>query len=169
MSQSGIRLVMKLLTTALESPVSIFQIKAFPELMTFLDNSSKATLSLRIIDNLVNDYNIGAIDSKEKMNAVIELVKPLIEGEETNNENGGHNQFEYEQSTLSKLSYISCSKDPQEQFDILVMLKDMFTATKNENKLRYSLVPIVNSLILLGYQLSSACEYKENEAKAFDN
>lgn len=165
MSQSGIRLVMKLLTTALESPVSIFQIKAFPELMTFLDNSSKATLSLNIIDNLVNDYNIGAIDSKEKMNAVIELVKPLIEGEETNNENGGHNQFEYEQSTLSKLSYISCSKDPEEQFEILVMLKDLFIATKNENKLKYSLVPIINSLLLLGYQLSTACEYKENESK----
>ena len=121
MSASGIRLVVKLLEESLNSPVSIFQIKSFPELMNFLDNESKAQLSLKIIDNLVNDYNIGAIDTKDKMLAVIELVKPLLEREENVNEN--------DQATLSKLSYVTCSKDPFEQIEILTNIKDIFIST----------------------------------------
>ena len=123
MSASGIRLVVKLLEESLNSPVSIFQIKSFPELMNFLDNESKAQLSLKIIDNLVNDYNIGAIDTKDKMLAVIELVKPLLEREENVNEN--------DQATLSKLSYVTCSKDPFEQIEILTNIKDIFISTKD--------------------------------------
>ena len=155
MSASGIRLVVKLLEESLNSPVSIFQIKSFPELMNFLDNESKAQLSLKIIDNLVNDYNIGAIDTKDKMLAVIELVKPLLEREENVNEN--------DQATLSKLSYVTCSKDPFEQIEILTNIKDIFISTKNDIKIKYGLIPIVNSLLLLGYQISSGYEYKESK------
>ena len=54
-----IKLIGKLLAVPLESNMSIFSMGNFPELMRYLDYASRATLSLRIIDSLVNEKSYG--------------------------------------------------------------------------------------------------------------
>ena len=62
LSEEGAKIVYNLLQIILESPLSIFKCKNFPDLMNYLNDNYKSQLSLNILDSLTNKYNIGMID-----------------------------------------------------------------------------------------------------------
>ena len=159
MSKIGVGLVLKLLSTALESPVSVFELKSFPDLMNLLDYASSFTLGIQLITKLVNDYNIGAIDNKDKMLAILELVKPILEHEDNNVDN---KQLDVNE-TLRKLIFIPSSLNPNEQFDMLTLI--MNTIFTNNDKYNLHLTPqtfgvLVNSFFLLANGVAASYEKK---------
>ena len=167
MSIEGMRLINKLLIGLLESPISIFRIKNFPDLMSFLEGEFRSSLALRIIDSFVNEFNRGNIDTKEKMESIIEFVKPMIQNN-SNENNYNERNFENEQNTISKLVYIPCSHIPNEQYEMIMILKKaMIQFSKDENveisnmKLTYYYSNLVNSLLLLAYGINEAYGYKK--------
>ena len=166
MSKIGINLVLKLLSTALESPVSVFELKSFPDLMNLLDYSSSFTLSIQLITKLVNDYNIGAIDNKDKMLAILELVKPILEHNDNNSSDVQQQQLDVNE-TLRKLIFIPSSRNPNEQFDILTLI--MNTLFTNNDKYNLHLTPqtfgvLINSFFLLANGVAASYE-KQPHAK----
>lgn len=168
MSKIGINLVLKLLSTALESPVSVFELKSFPDLMNLLDYGSSFTLSIQLITKLVNDYNIGAIDNKDKMLAILELVKPILEHNESNTSDSGSSSNEQQldvNETLRKLIFIPSSLNPNEQYDMLMLV--MNTLFTNNDKYNLHLTPqtfgvIVNSFYILANGVAAAYEKQPN-------
>ena len=161
LSKEGMRLINILLNELLKSPISIFKIKHFPDLMFFLEGEYKTSLTLRIINSFVNEFNRGNIDSYDKMESLIEFIKPMIQND--NNINYNEKIFDDEQSTISKLVYIPSSHNPQEQYEMICLLKKtLIDFAKSENieisnkKLIYYYSNLVNALLLLIYGVNEA-------------
>ena len=161
LSNEGMRLINIFLNELLESPISIFKIKNFPDLMFFLEGEYKTSLTLRIINSFVNDFNRGNIDSYDKMESLIEFITPMIK----NDNYLDYNEilFDDEQNTISKLVYIPSSHNPQEQFEMICLLKNtLIDFSKCENleisnkKLVYYYSNLVNILLLLIYGVNEA-------------
>ena len=153
-SNDTIKLIGKLLAVPLESNMSIFAMGTFPELMRYLDYASRATLSLRIIDSLVNESSTVKLDNSERVSALMDFIRPLLEDSPDAGEYDQY-QFEYEQSSVCKLLFIISTNDPQNMYDILNVLKNTFIKGGTKRQ-KFTLTALVNAYITLGYKLSYA-------------
>ena len=160
LSEEGVKIIFNLLQIILDSPLSIFKCKNFPDLMNYLDDNYKSKLSLDILDSLVNKYNIGMIDTKDKMESIIEFITPMVYIEDNR---GNDYLLDKALSKVCKLVYIPSSKDPYEQLEMLQMLMSLLIDTTKEDqedlknkKLILYYNNYINSLLLIGYSLNEA-------------
>ena len=153
-SNDTIKLIGKLLAVPLESNMSIFAMSTFPELMRYLDYASRATLSLRIIDSLVNESSSVKLDNSERVSALMDFIRPLLEDAPDAGEYDQY-QFEYEQASVCKLLFIISTNDPQNMYDILNVLKNTFIKGGTKRQ-KFTLSALVNAYITLGYKISYA-------------
>ena len=166
LSKDGMRLISKLLTNLMEGPISIFKFKNFPDLMGMLDEEFRSVISLQIINSLVKEKNNVAISNKEKMEIMIDFIKPMIIFDYSNNDN----QFEYQQNIISKLIYAPFCNDPFEQFEMFKILKDAFFYFAKDNnveignkKLIIYIQVIINNLLLFILKISESYFYNKNK------
>jgi vacuolar protein sorting-associated protein 35 len=159
LSQDGIKLIGRLLSVPLESTLSIFEMPQFPVLMNYLDFSSRSTLSLRIIESLVNGSCFERLNSVEKVTILLDFIKPLLVDSSDSGEPDMY-QFEYEQQTVAKLIFIIHNSDPLIQYDMLNLLKNVFV--KGGTRRKFTMPPLVNSLFMLASSVSHAYEAKNN-------
>ena len=160
LSEEGVKIIFNLLQIILDSPLSIFKCKNFPDLMNYLDDNYKSKLSLDILDSLVNKYNIGMIDTKDKMESIIEFITPMVYIEDNR---GNDYLLDKALNKICKLVYIPSSKDPYEQLEMLQMLMSLLIDTTKEDqedlknkKLILYYNNYINSLLLIGYSLNEA-------------
>ena len=153
-NNEGIRLIEKLLTAALESPLSIFDMPNFPELMKYLDYPSRASLSLRIIDSLVKGTSKVIVNTSEKMSTLVDFVRPLLEDSPDSGEFDPI-QFDYEQTSVCKILFITKCNDPSEMYEILSVLKNVFIKGGSK-RMKYTLPALINAYISLAYGVSTA-------------
>ncbi len=149
-----IKLIGKLLAVPLESSMSIFAMGSFPELMRYLDYASRATLSLRIIDSLVSENSTVKLDGSEKVSALLDFIRPLLEDSPDAGEYD-QIQFEYEQNSVCKILFILSTEDPQTMYDILNVLKNAFIKGGLKRQ-KFTLAALVNAYITLAYKISYA-------------
>ena len=157
LSEEGTKIIFNLLQAILDSPFSIFKCKNFPDLMGFLNENYKNQLSLNILDSLVNKYNFGMIDSKEKMESIIEFISPMVDIED---DRGSDYLLDKALNKVGKLVFMPCSKDPFEQIEMMQMLKELLISSTDENgeelknkKLILYYTNYINALILIGYSI----------------
>ena len=157
LSEEGTKIIFNLLQAILDSPFSIFKCKNFPDLMGFLNDDYKNQLSLNILDSLVNKYNLGMIDSKEKMESIIEFISPMVDIEDNK---GSDYLLDKALNKISKLVFMPCSKDPFEQIEMMQMLKELLINSTEENeeelknkKLILYYTNYINALLLIGYSI----------------
>ena len=153
-SNDTIKLIGRLLSVPLESNMSIFSMNTFPELMRYLDYASRATLSLRIIDSLVNESSTVKLDNSEKVSSLMDFIRPLLEDSPDAGEYDQY-QFEYEQASVCKLLFILSTNDPQNMYDILNVLKNTFLKGGIKRQ-KFTLSALVNAYIILSYKISYA-------------
>ena len=153
-SNDTIKLIGKLLSVPLESNMSIFSMGTFPELMRYLDYASRATLSLRIIDSLVNESSSVKLDNSERVSALMDFIRPLLEDSPDAGEYDQY-QFEYEQASVCKLLFIISTNDPQNMYDILNVLKNTFIKGGTKRQ-KFTLAALVNAYITLAYKIAFA-------------
>ena len=153
-SNDTIKLIGKLLAVPLESNMSIFSMTNFPELMRYLDYASRATLSLRIIDSLVSQSSSVKLDNSERVSALMDFIRPLLEDSPDAGEYDQY-QFEYEQASVCKLLFIISTNDPQNMYDILNVLKNTFLKGGIKRQ-KFTLSALVNAYITLAYKISYA-------------
>ena len=159
-SQEGIKLVGRLLSAPLESTLSIFDLPHFPTLMGFLDFASRSTLSLRIIESLVNGSSKEKLDSVQKINILLDFIKPLLVDSADANESDLY-QFEYEQQSVAKLIFIIKSEDPSEQMKMLDVLKNVFMKGGFKRQ-KYTLPPLINAYLICVTNVSQIYEFAQN-------
>jgi len=169
LSEEGTKIIFRLLQAILDSPLSIFKCKNFPDLMNYLNEDYKSQLSLNILESLVNKYNIGMIDSKEKMESIIEFIRPMVEIDDNK---GSEYLLDKALSKVCKLVYVPSSKDPYEQLEMLQMLKSLLVSTTNSNeeemknkKLILYYNNYINALLLIGYSLNEGYIDKSDKKK----
>lgn len=151
------KLLEKLLMIPLESELSLFDFVNYSELMVFLDIYSRTNLGLKIIESLVNGTSKEQLDSVEKVQKLLSFIKPLLEEEVEEKEAF---QFEYEQSTVSKLIFVMKSTDPNVLIDIFIELKNVFV-NGGVKKKKFTLPPLANALINFCYQISSSYDTRQ--------
>lgn len=153
-SNDTIKLIGRLLSVPLESNMSIFSMGTFPELMRYLDYASRATLSLRIIDSLVNQSSSVKLDNSERVSALMDFIRPLLEDSPDAGEYDQY-QFEYEQASVCKLLFIISTNDPQSMYDILNVLKNTFIKGGTKRQ-KFTLTALVNAYFTLAYKITYA-------------
>ena len=146
-----IKLLGRLLSVPLESNMSIFQLYTFPEIMRYLDYASRATLSLRIIDSLVNPSSKVSLDNAQKVSSLMDFIRPLLEDSPDSGEYDQY-QFEYEQASVCKLLFILKTDDPQTMYDILNVLKNTFIKGGLKRQ-KFTFCALVNAYITLSYKI----------------
>ena len=171
LSEEGAKIVYNLLQIILESPLSIFKCKNFPDLMNYLNDNYKSQLYLNILDSLTNKYNIGMIDSKEKMESIIEFIRPMVYIDDNR---GSEYLLDKALNKICKLVYVPCSKDPFEEIEMLQMLKSLLIESTKEDedevqnrKLYLYYYNYINALLLIGYSINEA--YLNNCGKKDEN
>ncbi len=160
LSDDGIKKILSLLSSPLESELSLFDIIHFPILMDYLDFSSRKNLGLKIIESLVNGTSKEKLDTEEKVTKLLAFIKPLLE-DSNENENEDEIEFESEQNIVAKLIFVVCAKEPENLFKIYSNLKNIFNNGGNKRK-KYTLPTLANSIINLCYRISDAYDYKNN-------
>lgn len=158
-SQEGIKLVGRLLSAPLESTLSIFDLPHFPTLMNYLDFSSRSTLSLRIIESLTSGNSREKLDSIEKVNILLDFIKPLLADSPDANESDLY-QFEYEQQSVAKLIFIIKNNDPTIQKDMFDILKNIFIKGGFKRE-KYTLPPLVNAFLIFVTNVSQIHEFSQ--------
>lgn len=158
LSQDGVRLVSKLLSSPLESELSLFDLVKFSDLMVHLDFTSRSGLALKIIESLVNGTSDEKLDDLSKVKKLIKFIEPLllnlpdmIEPEPI--------QFEYEQNIVAKLIFVIHSKSPTVLLSIFEELKKIFVEGGTKRK-KYTLPSLSCAIILLCSQLSASLDNK---------
>ncbi len=160
--EDGIKKLLSLLSSPLESELSLFDMTDFPILMNHLDFTSRKNLGLRIIESLVNGTSKEKLDTEEKVTKLLAFIKPLLEdSNENDNENIDEIEFENEQNIVAKLIFVICAKDPENLFKIYSNLKNVFNNGGDKRK-KYTLPTLANSIINLCYRISDAYDYKNN-------
>ena len=157
LGQEGINLLRNLLTVPLESKLSLFDLKKYPELMIYLDFNSRTTLAIRIIESLSNKEKL---DSTEKVNILLDFIRPLLEDSADTIEVDA-SQFEYEQNVVAKILFVISTNDPIKLLEILIAIIPVFSKGGNR-RIKYTLPTLVNAFVRLGYQVSEAYEYKNH-------
>lgn len=155
-SQEGIKLIGKLLSVPLESTLSIFDMPQFPVLMGYLDFSSRVSLSLRIIESLVNGSTSSTeaekLDTVEKVSILLDFIRPLL-ADSTDGSESDVYQFEYEQQSVAKLIFIIHNTDPSKHLEMMGLLKTVFMKG-GVRRQKFTLAPLVNALFILASSVS---------------
>ena len=166
----NMKILYNLLLSLAKSHLSIFELKNFSNLAKYLSTIFKYELSINILNSLVNNFNLGKINNKNKLENVFKFIEPMIQIDQAE-----LNEYLLDKSIykISKLVYIPSSKDPYEQLEMLKMTKNfLINTTKNnteylkEKKNLLYLTNYINSLYIFGINLSESYDNivnKEND------
>ena len=158
LNSDGIKKLSKLLEVPLNGENSIFEITDFDGLIAFLDYAMRKNLSLNIIQSLCNPGSKETLDSVEKIQKLIRLIKPLIQDSEDAIEEESF-IFENNQSEVCKILYIVNTKDPEIAYQIYLQLKTVFI-DGGEKRRKITLPSLANCLISFCHKLSLSYDNK---------
>jgi len=156
LTQDGENVLRNLLSAPLDSELSIFDFNFYPEIMVFLNFSSRTSLALRILEALAVKEKL---DTKEKITILLGYIRPLLEDSTDTIEVDAY-QFEYEQNIVAKMLFVIKANDPFKLLDILGTLIPIF-AKGGSRRIKYTLPTLVNAYLRLALQVNES--YNPNE------
>ena len=124
LDNSEIKSLTRLLSSPLESELSLFDLNQFPKLMNNLDFNSRSNLSLRIIESFVNGKSNEKLDSEDKIKNLLNFIKPLLEDLPDSTQDDF--QFEYDQYNVAKLIFVVNTNDPEILYNIYKEFQNVF-------------------------------------------
>jgi vacuolar protein sorting-associated protein 35 len=157
LTQDGENILKNLLVSPLESELSIFDFNYFPEIMVFLNFSSRTSLALRIIESLSHKEKL---DSREKVQILLGYIRTLLEDSTDTIEVDAY-QFEYEQNIVAKMLFVIKANDPFKLQEILDTLVPIF-AKGGTRRIKYTLPTLVNAYLRLTLQVDETHYNKLN-------
>ena len=158
LNNDAIKKLNKLLEVPLSSNHSLFEMTDFDGLVSFLDFASRKNLSLNIINSLCKSKTKEKLDSVEKMQKLLKLIKPLISDSEDAIEEDNYT-FENQQSEVCKIIYIVNSKDPEIIYQMYNQLKLVFIEG-GQRRQKITLPALANYIILFCHKLSMGYDDK---------
>ena len=160
LSNESIKKLCKLMQVPLESEFSIFDMTDFDGLMAFLDYNTRKNVGLKIIESLYKNNSKEKLDTVEKMQKLLNLIKPLISPTEANFDEDPY-ILEIEQIEVSKMIFSVKSQDPEVIYEIYGELKNVFVEG-GQIRRKFSLPSLANCIISFCHKLSLAYDNKNN-------
>ena len=160
LSNDCIKKLCKLLQVPLESEFSFFDMTDFDNLMTFLDYSTRKNLGLKIIESLYKGNSKEKLDAVEKMQKLLNLIRPLISDVEGNIEEDDYT-LECDQNEVSKMIFSVNSENPEIIYEIYGELKNVFVEGGTKRR-KFTLPTLANCIISFCHKLSLAYDNKNN-------
>ena len=158
LSNDGIKKLSRLLAVPLESDHSLFEMTDFDGLILFLDYNMRKNLGLKIVHSLYKSNSKEKLDSVEKIQKLLKLIRPLIVDVEDAQEEDNYT-FESEQNEVSKMIFVVNSQDPEVIYEIYGELKNVFVEG-GVNRRKMTLPPLANCIIAFCHKLSLAYDNK---------
>ena len=158
LSNDGIKKLSRLLAVPLESDHSLFEMTDFDGLILFLDYNMRKNLGLKIVHSLYKSNSKEKLDSVEKIQKLLKLIRPLIVDVEDAQEEDNYT-FESEQNEVSKMIFVVNSQDPEVIYEIYGELKNVFV-DGGVNRRKMTLPPLANCIIAFCHKLSLAYDNK---------
>ena len=160
LSNECVKKLYRLMQVPLESEYSVFDMTDFDNLMNSLDHNTRKNLGLKIIESLYKSNSKEKLDSVEKMQKLLSLIKPLISESDANLDEDPY-IVESEQNEVSKMIFSVKSQDPEVIYEIYGELKTVFL---DSGKLRRKLTlpSLANCIISFCHKLSLAYDNKNN-------
>jgi len=158
LSNDGIKKLSRLLAVPLESDHSLFEMTDFDGLILFLDYNMRKNLGLKIVHSLYKSNSKEKLDSVEKIQKLLKLIRPLIADVEDAQEEDNYT-FESEQNEVSKMIFVVNSQDPEVIYEIYGELKNVFV-DGGVNRRKMTLPPLANCIIAFCHKLSLAYDNK---------
>ena len=158
LSNDGIKKLSRLLAVPLESDHSLFDMTDFDGLILFLDYNMRKNVGLKIVQSLYKSNSKEKLDSVEKIQKLLKLIRPLIADVEDAQEEDNYT-FESEQNEVSKMIFVVNSQDPEVIYEIYGELKNVFVEG-GSNRRKMTLPPLGNCIIAFCHKLSLAYDNK---------
>ena len=158
LTSDGIKKLTKLLSVPLESNHSLFDMNDFDGLILFLDYTMRKNLAIKIIQSLYHSQSKEILDSVDKVQKLLKLIRPLITDVEDALEED-MDTFDSEQNEVSKLIFVVNSHDPEVIYEIYGELKNVFV-DGGANRRKTTLPSLANSIISFCHKLSIAYDNK---------
>ena len=156
-----------ILSIALESIYSIFEMPDFVKLFNFLDSKNKKDLAIEIINNLINVNSHEKLDTLDKIQQLFIYCRPLIKSSSESEEEINERIIEKEQYTLIKLFSILKTKDINLLYDIFLNFK-IFLNEGGKLRRCKSYPCMISFLILFCKNISLLYEKKIKENEKYD-
>ena len=158
LSSDSIKKLNKLLEIPISCNYSLFDMNDFDGLISFMDYITRRNLALNIIQYFLRPDARESLDSLEKMQIIIKLIKPLLADAEDAVEEDTYS-FENSQSQVCKMIYIVKTEDPEMAYQIYDQLKNIFIDGGVKRR-KITLPALANYLILFCHRLSIAFDNK---------
>ena len=160
LSSDDIKQLNKLLEVPLQSNFSLFEMVDFGELISFMDYANRRHLSLNIIQSLSNPESKEKLDSGEKIEKLLKLIKPLITESEDAEEEDKYT-FEYGQRELCKMIHIAKSEDPHAVLQIYDCFKNIFVEGDAKRQ-KITLPALASCIISFCHKVTLGYDNKNN-------
>ena len=158
LTNDGIKKLTKLLSVPLESSHSLFDMNDFDGLVLFLDYTMRKNLAIKIIQSLYHSQSKEVLDSVDKVQKLLKLIRPLITDVEDSIEEDLIT-FDSEQNEVSKLIFVVNSHNPEVLYEIYGELKNVFV-DGGANRRKTTLPSLANCIISFCHKLSIAYDNK---------
>ena len=160
LNNDSIKKLCRLLQVPLESEFSFFDMTDFDGLMTFLDYNTRKNLGLKIIESLYRGNSKEKLDSLEKMQKLLSLIKPLIADTGEIIEEDEYT-LESDQNEVSKLIFSVNSENPEIIYQIYGELKNVLVEGGVKRR-KITLPSLANCIISFCHKISLAYDSKNN-------
>ena len=161
LTKDCLKLINNILIIPLEcDKINIFQIQELNELMKFLDFNSRENISIKIIESFVNNKN-EIIDSTEKMNTLINFIRPIIEGEIEMENNLDDYEVECQQTLVVKLLNLINIDNIDTLYNIINIYKNSIINGSNKRK-KYTFPGLMNKILENNYIIIEEYDNKNN-------
>ena len=166
--QDQINKINEILSLALESIYSIFEMPDFVKLFNFLDYQSKKKLAIEIINNLLNINSHEKLDNIEKLKQLLIYLTPLIKSLNADDEQeNDYHLIENEQYTLIKLLTVFKTKNIELLLNFFIEFKNFLTKG-GKIRIRKSLPCFISYLIIFCKNIFLLYSEKNKENEKYD-
>ena len=158
LSSDSIKKLNKLLEVPISCNYSLFDMADFDGLISFMDYTTRRNLALNIIQFFLRPDARERLDTLEKIQKLIKLIKPLLGDAEDAIEEDTYS-FENSQSQVCKMIYIVKTEDAEMAYQIYDQLKNIFIDGGVKRR-KITLPALANCIILFCHRLSIAFDNK---------
>lgn len=135
--------------------LTIIELKHFGPLLEKFDYTSRKSLALYILMNVLDQETI--IPTADQVDEVLKMIMPLITDEEDQTEERiDMEDFAEEQGVVARFVHLLRSDDPDMQYKILQTARKHF-GLGGKQRIKYTLPPLIFQIFKLAFK------YKENE------
>ncbi|EPS63448.1 hypothetical protein M569_11336, partial [Genlisea aurea] len=145
----GTKQIIALLSSPLEKYKDIdvvLKLPNYPCIMEYLSDMTKKEMANIIIQNIMTNKTI--ISTAEKVDALLELIKGLIEDSGVDIHDELDDDFVEEQNSVARLIQMLHSDDHEEMFKIICTVRKHIL-TGGQKRLRYTIPPLIFSSLKL--------------------